>query len=332
VAGVMAKSTTKISESISVSIFGKNGSIGLPKKAFRLLVPELAALTLQTNQELMTILSKFKSVWTNRKLLPSDDQKWISEKIQKAPEGSHIRDSRTRITQLNEILNMKGPRYAELNESITTATEQLEHIALRAYPVRYLTPQAGACPGKRLLVVVYHLQGHWIFFHLAKFEPLWSTYNLHDMTISAKLISKKKWKVLMDRIVAVTQDFNKGNESQIVLHVPEESGLKAALLVHTKLVVDDMPKEYDGNDRLEIKVLVRASQQIQKRPFSFFKESDGQNTDQDSDNSTVSALPNLSRLTHAKKDELIKTLWKEIAALRQSQTKKKSTSQNETSR
>jgi hypothetical protein len=325
----MAKSTAKNSESISVSLFGKNGSFGSPKKAFRLLVPELAALTLQTNRELMTILSTLSPYWTNGKLLPSpDDQKWISEKIQKAPGGSHIPDSRTRITQLNEVLNLEGSRYAELNESITTATGQLEHIALRAYPVRYSTPQAGKRLGKRLLVVVYHLQEHWIFFHLEEFQPLWNTYNLHDMTISAKLISKHKWKVLVDRIVTVTQDFNKGNESQIVLHVPEESGLKAALLVHTKLVVDDMPKEYDGNDRLDIKVLVRASKQIQEPYFP----RDGQNTNQDADNSTVSALPNLSRLTHAKKDELIKTLWKEIAALRQSQTKKKGTSQNETSR
>jgi hypothetical protein len=328
----MAKSTAKIYESISVNIFGKNKTIGSPQKAFRLLVPELAALTLQTNEELRTILSRFASDWTNEKLLPSpDDKKWISEKIQKAPRGSHISDSKTRITQLNEVLNMKGSRYAEINESITTATGQLEHIALRAYPVRYLTPQAGERQGKRLLVVVYHLQGYWAFFHLAEFEPLWSKCNLHDMTINTKLISKHKWKALVDRIVTVTQAFNKGKESQVVLHVPEESDLKAALLVHTKLVVDDMPKEYDGNDRLHINVLTRASQQIQELYFVFPKESDGQNTDQDSDNSRVSALPNLSRLTHAKKDELIKTLWKEIAALRQSQTKKKSTRQNETS-
>ena len=101
-----------------------------------------------------------------------------------------------------------------------------------------------------------------------------------------------------------------------MLHVPNGSALKNALSKKDWHVVGDMPKEYEGDDRLGIEVHKRASKTIQEVSFPL---EDNLSIDAKGkylvDKDSVS-LPNFARCTHAQKDELILSLWTLVEELR----------------
>ncbi|MCK9620243.1 MAG: hypothetical protein M0R47_06865 [Methylobacter sp.] len=314
------------SQYVALHLLKKTQSSISPEKVFRLIVPELLALSLLPNREIVNIFHSMKRYWTNQKHIPSKNRdQWISYWAKQTTADISWASAKERGLFRSRVLDMEGPAYEEIRQSLGSETGQVEHISIRAYPVSYRTPQAGGRIGKRLLFVAYHLERHWLLFHLEKLAQSWKKKDLFSMSIRDQMIAKGSWEKFLDHIeVFVRDDTSRKEHQTILLHVPYRSALKMALSRKDWHVVDDMPKEYAGDDRLDIEVLKRASKKIQDVCFhledNLSIETKGKYL---VDKDTVS-LPNLARCTHAQKDELIRSLWQLVEELRMEVTKSES--------
>jgi len=152
--------------------------------------------------------------------------------------------------------------------------EATEHVSIRAYPVLYRTPQAGSSAKVRLVLVAFHLERHWVLFHVVKLKRSLGDQSPGDIKIDSDLIQDFQWQAFVDEIRNYVAQKAGAEQRSLLLHVPKGSFLKTALCRDAANVKDDMPKEYKGADRFEIVILRRRSKLTKSFRFDFSSEDD----------------------------------------------------------
>ncbi len=302
-----------------IGIFGTNFKKLNPY--FGLLVPELAALTLQSNKSLVAILSYFENLEPNKTewlYLPAptsdrwSQEKWINDKVVNKNCTTKFKASDDeRSDLLLSLLNNNDQRYDSFRQAIKKQS-QINHIAVRAYPIALKTPECNKDKhGKRLLIVAYHLTRHCLYFFISKLEPKWSETELKDIKISEDLISDLKWKEFKGKIETLLTDGKSAQrENQVFfIHVPEASPLEKASPLETVLrryfpfVIADMAKRYTGEKCFEVSVYGRNSSKINNKCFPI----PGINNEIE-ESYIKSMLGKLLKMKHAEKNKFITEL------------------------
>lgn len=285
------------------------------------LIPEFVALTLLPNKYAVEALKTIFAKTTNSNQLDIPNQansfnKLMNQNDFKCINADFASPAVRNIFRTN-ILNLCSKHYKSLNELKVVQGRSVEHITLRAYPVLYETPQSTGRIGKRIIFVVYNLKRHWIFAHVAELAESMVNKEIDELEITPKIVAKGAWHNLVDDINGTIQ-IACARESQptryptpIFLHLPKNSNLSSKLKRDNWQVFEDMPALYPGKKRLKIEFFKKNSKVINEfyQPKSCTYGLRSLPID-------ITELPNLSKLNHATKDELIKNLWHEINYLK----------------
>lgn len=320
----------RISESkpdlFSVTLAGKKnadgqGSESFSKKCYRLIVPELCAMTLLPNWRLMKIVTElnrflnFKDKVGNAKSgLPkvSAQDEWISRLIQ----TSHLPD---------DAKNAK--RRAAWRDSVIkdVADQPREHIAIRAFPVRHLVPQKSAKADNFLLLVAFHLTRGWFSAFICRMKPEYqhthgkqveqdkqadSKFHGPAATLGKRVVPERKWQEFLGQMKVAIGIPNE-ELGRVILHLPEDAiNLTQSLSGQGWHVANDMPATYAGADRLVIQ------RRRAHKPILDRLQLPERTWGEDLAESRLDRLPNLTGLTHPEKNALIDRLWAELVELR----------------
>jgi hypothetical protein len=284
------------------------------KLCYRLIAPELCLLTLLPNQQLIQItntIDKYsafatketESFTTNAEMKSEDGvskialkKEWMSRLLRSANQLGHLHDGMRRHLRRLEIFKPQQENWHEQHKSV-------EHLSLRAYPIRYLMPQRKGTSDNYVLVVAFHMTEEWFSAFVRHMQPVFQEQDIHHLNgIEPKMLPPKTWEELVDQLKQAI-GHTTPSPSSIILHVPTESKLKEILANGPWEIKDDMPKEYSGPDRLVIRRMTSRKPRLTKMQL---------------EPTIPKTLPNLSTLSEAKKDTLIRLLWDELKKVRES--------------
>lgn len=239
-----------------------------PIKIFnRLLVPELFALTLLTNRAVFRLLTCFNQYIQGGFCLPLAGQdswinSWIDPKLKR--QCFKVSAARRSLWRKEVLAYDRKPNF-EIKSGYGKGM-QAEHVSVRAYPIRFRSPQKhDDTITKRIVLVAYHLERHWLYFQIETMRYPWDQKSFVDIKIAHDLLSKERWDDFLAQIEEIvgTADI----PAPLCLHVPDGSELRIALDRDHLMVIDDMPAETLSDDRFDLHVLRRKSASL--REFCF---------------------------------------------------------------
>ncbi len=308
----MPRKYTKNTPFFELAAFKEN--LDSKKSLARYLVPEFLALTLLPNNEAINALQMTLSNSGHINELEINNQSqtlrsWMNTKEFEYMK-KHVASPPVRNIFRQNLLNLASSHYENGNMPEFNKQQKIEHISLRAYPVRYETTQSTGRSGKRIIFVIYNFRRHWIFAHMAELADAMDKIDISEVNISPNVMAKGAWINLMQDICKATIDLNRRNSQPsrfpiaIVLHLPKDSGLSDKFKADNVYVIEDMPPLYSGKVKFNFKVLIKNSKQINE-VYGENISNYGLKTFPDE----IYELPYLNDLDHAEKDELIHKLW-----------------------
>lgn len=236
----------------------------------RLLIPELFALTLLGNRDVVRLLAYLDGCIQGGFGLPASTKgtdSWINQWIdpQLKQQRFNVTAARRSIWR-EEVLTFSRKKNFEIKEGFGRDVPT-EHISVRAYPIGFSSPQKrNSTISKRLLLVAYHLERHWLYLQLEPLRYPWRQAALNEIDIAADLVSKKQWQ---DFVCQVSESAAAaGGGGAICLHVPDGSALLSVLQDEKHQVIDDMPEECSNGDRFDLEILRRESASLRGHCFT----------------------------------------------------------------
>lgn len=300
------------------------GSEALSRKCYRHIVPELAALTLQPNWRLMKIVAEldrfldFQDMAGRTKSgLPKDgaQDEWISRLIRTSDLPEDVKDAKRRAAWRDRVIGF----------SAKAEGEPREHIAVRAFPVRYLVPQKTAKSDNFLLLVAFHLTGGWFSAFICRlrqeYQPTYgkqveldkradSTLYGSAAGLGKRVLLERDWQKFLVQLKAAA-DLQDDELGRVTLHLPNDAhNLKLSLSTQAWHVANDMPSTYAGPDRFVIQR--RRARKPCWDKLQLPEHSWGEGLTK----TELDRLPALTGMTHPEKDVLINRLWTELVELR----------------
>jgi hypothetical protein len=254
------------SELFRLEMFRKKGGVSVGKKLNSVLVPELYALTLLPNRPVVQLLRYLSTSVENGLAIPINSDQWASHWAKAGADARcYSASAPARAKKRKEVLGVFAdtPNASALG---SVALPSLQHVAVRAYPVRFVSPQTRNAKGtKRLLLLAFDLKRLWFYVQL---EPLRSQYELkeaHELAVSPDLIMARQWESFVSRLWNAHATYSL---DPLCVHLPEGSQLLKTFGVTCQRfreigmemdVVADMPREYQGLNRFQITVKTRSS-------------------------------------------------------------------------
>lgn len=273
---------------------------------YRLIAPQLCALTLLPNEQLMQVIRDFDDSWTalgdggSKVRLPrsSAQKEWISNLIRSSGLENCLVQAKARAKRRLEILG-------DTNDQVP------DHLALRAYPVRCLVPQNNYQETNYLLLVAFHLTQGWASVSLAKMEARWQRRSVQEFkSVVSKMLAPRTRKAFMTQVHSALSPSPEGNPRRVILHASEhEESLWSQGHKEGWEMILDLPKLDLGEDRLVIKCATRAHLKIARYQLLKIEQSSQPPR-------RIEILPRLESLKSKDKDSLIRDLWNELRGLR----------------
>ena len=250
------------SEPALLKLFRKKHLLDSQKKMLGMLIPELLALTLVNNRQAIRLL-RYGSQYVQGLEIPieGDDSmvnRWAT--TAKNP-GAYQASATERKTLRTNILS---------NQEGQDSGLRVEHVSVRAYPVRYHSPQTpDGSQNLRILLVAYHIERHWVYFQV---EPLRYRYHkreVDEVTIAKGLLKQDRWSDFYCQLGTIEPENFIG--AQVCIHVPHGSALREVFTEYAQ-TKDDMPPEYSGQDRFDIQVFTRSIKFLRSNYFDLSAE------------------------------------------------------------
>lgn len=236
-----------------------------PRKIHGWLIPELLALTLAANGDLLAGMRAAVAVKLGeldyekgdeaslQPLLPNKAaDRWLNYWATKGAERRYFADS-----ALHRLA-----RYREI-----TKVPNVEHISLRAWPIHYRTPQAGVSGRSRLLLAAYDLRRHWLMVSLHKLRYPYRNQTANELTISSVLLSDSQWQAIQVSLIAQSSLASGDPAPTIHLHLPEESRLASAFQGSSLTICCDMPPSPSEPGRFALQMFRRQSRSFFERVY-----------------------------------------------------------------
>jgi hypothetical protein len=244
-------------EQFALKLFRSN-SPQTPIKIFnRLLIPEIFALTLLTNRAVLRLLAYLNQyIQGGFGLPPTGQDSWINSWIDPKLKRQCFKVSAARRSLWRkEALGYDRKPNVEIKTGYGKGL-LAEHVSVRAYPICFQSPQKhDDSMTKRVLLVAYHLERHWLYFQIEAMRYPWEQKSFGDIKIADDLLSKDQWSDFLDQIANIS--LAEGALAPLCLHVPDGSELRVALDRDHLLVIDDMPPEGLSGDRFNLQVFRR---------------------------------------------------------------------------
>lgn len=273
---------------------------------YRLIAPQLCALTLLPNAQLMQLIRVLEDCWSplgdarSESRLPksSAEKEWISHLIRSSGLDACLVQAKARAKKRKEIVG-------------DAANSSSDHLALRAFPVRCLVPQNDYQERNYLLLVAFHLTQGWASVCLAKMEARWQGRSLLEFkSVVSRMLAPRIRKAFMMQLHDALSASRDGQAQRVILHASEheESLWKEGHQPGWEIVFD-LPKLELNQDRLVIKCATRAHLKLARYQLLPFERSTQQPC-------RLDMLPRLDSLKSRDKDMLIQALWSELQDLR----------------
>ena len=260
-------SAGKNGEQFTLKLFRSNAP-QTPINIFnRLLIPELFALTLLTNREVLRLLTCLDQYIQGGFGLPQTGQdSWINSWI-----DPKLKRQCFKVSAARRSLWRKAVLAYDKKSNFETKPGygkgiQAEHVSVRAYPIRFRSPQKhDDTITKRVVLVAYHLERHWLYLSIEAMRYPLDLKNFIDIKISHYILSKKRFDYFLAKLAEISGVA--GVSAPLCLHVPDRSELRVALDRGHLMVIDDMPAEALSDDRFDLQVLRRQSASLKNSYF-----------------------------------------------------------------
>lgn len=286
------------------------------------LVQEFLALTLLTNREVAKVLSAYGPILDTGSDWPKSiyDQ-WLSRRIRSGRVAAEVADAAARKECRQQIVRLRGKAYEKIERESSLAAKNVEHVAIRFAPVSVTKPQSRDQAKERVLLIAYHLEKFWLQLMLADLCPGYLQRSVKEKLIPAAMLTKDQWSTFAEKL-GERQGSEGGNANlPIVLHAPAESGVAELMTIPGKcFVAEDMPALRTNAGRLMIHYKTKHSVKRPLAQVSLANVLQPPSVENPLLNPNMSALPDLAKLDHKQKDQLIATLWTSLTALRQGST------------
>lgn len=253
--------TEKKSGTFWIRIFRKKLPLLSAKKVHGLLLPEIFALTLASNRTIGRVLKYAEQYVEGGLHLPAHEtvpDNWINYWASDGASGGHATlPANKRSALLGDILGAA--------DTVDDSTKPVPrsparwHVSVRAYPIRYSSPQSPKDTAMtRLLLVGYDLSKHRLYVQIAPLRFPYKDKPLSTLVLHEDLIPARQWTEFVSKVQSMAMSDTGDVSSEVCLHVPHGSRLVYALKNDDCRVLDDMPAESGTTDRFEVHVTKRS--------------------------------------------------------------------------